>query len=69
MLAKKIGNLSKFRYSLSPSKLEGPHEVILGDFLFSWSKQHVHKVFSPNPLGQVVHNRHVVLKGEKPHPN
>ena len=26
--------LSKFRWSLSPSKLEGPHEVILGDFLF-----------------------------------
>ena len=26
----------------SPSKLKGPHEVILGDSPLSWSKQYVH---------------------------
>ena len=32
---------------------------------FSWSKQLVHSFF-PKPFNQVMQNRHLVLKGEKP---
>ena len=54
--------LSKFRWSPSSSKWEGPHEVILVRLpLFPWSKQQQTKYF-PNPSGQVVHTRHLVFK-------
>ena len=60
--------LSKFGWSLLPSKLEGSHEVILGDFPFlmeqaTWTLS----FFSPNPYDQVVHNRHLNLKETHTH--
>ena len=54
---------SRFRWSPLPSKLEGPHEVILGEFpLFMLQVTYV----LPNAYDQVVHNRHLVLRGKKP---
>jgi hypothetical protein len=52
------------RWSPSPSRLEGSHKVVWGDFTFfmEQAKQHVHWVFS-NPSSQVVHNRHLLLRG------
>jgi hypothetical protein len=58
--------LSRFRWSLSPSKLEGPHEVILGDFPFFMVLTTCALIFFPNPPGQVVHNHHLVLRERNP---
>jgi hypothetical protein len=55
------------RSTSSRSKLEGAHDVILRDFPFSWSKQHVYSFFSsPNPSREVVHNNHLVLRDINP---
>jgi hypothetical protein len=40
---------SKFRWTLSPSKSKGANNMC---------------TISPNPFGQVLHNRHLVLRGE-----
>jgi hypothetical protein len=43
--------------------LEGPHEVILGDFPFFMEQAHAFfYLFFLDPSHQVVHNRHVVLR-------
>ena len=58
--------LSKFRRSPSPSKSEGPHEVILRDFPFFMVLTTCALMFFPNPSGQVVHNHHLVLREINP---
>ena len=58
--------LSKFRWSLSPSKLEGHMRSSLGGFPFFIEQATCTLVFFlPNPSGQVVHNHHLVLRGKK----
>ena len=48
----------KFRWSLSPSKLKGPHELIFGRFhlFLGASNQCKPNFFFPTPFNQVVHN-------------
>ena len=68
-----LGFLSKFRWSPSPLKLEGSHGVILGEFSFFMEQATCalipHSPPPPNPSSQVVHNRHLVLRKKKTHPN
>jgi len=44
-----LGSLSKFRWSPSSSKLEGPHKVILGDFPF-FMEEATCTLISPNSI-------------------
>ena len=69
--------LGKIRWSPSPSKLEGPHEVILGDIPIFMEEATCALSFFPKPSSQVVQNRHLVprtgekkrKKKENTHPN
>ena len=55
---------SKLRRSSSPSKLEGAHDIILGEFPFFHEASNICiNFFFPNPSSQVVHNHHLVLWG------
>ena len=44
LLKKKKVFWSKFRWSSSPSKLEGHMRSVLEGFAFSWGKHHVHSI-------------------------
>ena len=71
LLLKKLGVFffSKVRWSPSPSKVEGPHEVILWDFPFLMEQATcalISFLFQIHPVKLYMHNHHLILRGKNP---
>ena len=61
-----MGFLEQIYMKFVTLKVGGPHEVIFGRFLFLHGVSNMcANVFLPNSSRQVMHNRHLVIRGKE----